>query len=677
MTALVTGWPTTSEACQTAVEQSANPDSITAIVESLKPVREFEDRVSRVLEKVRPVTVAILFDDGGFASAATGVLVSFDGKILTAGHCVDAPGTKFTIMLHDGRKLPATSCGVSPSLDCGLIKIDKDSIEGIQLPFAELGWSSAMRAGDVCLSLGHSGGDVNGRPAVARIGFIVDPISPEYGMIRSSCLMEPGDSGGPLFDISGRVIGIHSFIGDSLNANYEVPIELYRRYWDDLQKEDTFRGHSPDNSPYGLKLIRTRGMGPNGHRNSYSRRRRSVRVSQVSSDGWANAEGIKDSDRIYAIGGENVSNSHQLEMTLFKHYLLGSKSVPIRLKRSGEIKEITLNFSKLPLFSNASEKIVRGVSRSSLKLTTPNSGTSLKKLKAKFSQLENALDDFSVSIQSGDKTSRTANDTIVRWNEANFVVSKSSIVGTSPEINWRPNGEADPQTFVSDIIYRNEQEDVVILSMAADAQSLDLRKASSAAPAKFRLLLSPGFDDDGEIGIVRTKSFGVGESGFLGVMPTKSVAGVTIDQVESGSSADLAGIKVDDVVKTIDGNSVKSPMAMIRLLSRTNVGDKIKFGIIRDQKALVIEAKLGRRPLSAAPKTMHVAETFPGGKSKRHKGFSKVLVHDSPVLPADCGGPAFSSNGEFIGINIARRSRTRSYVLPASLLVKIFEKAIR
>jgi serine protease Do len=67
-----------------------------------------------------------------------------------------------------------------------------------------------------------------------RYGYIADT-KEVRGKIRSTCLMEPGDSGGPVFDLLGRVIGIHSGIQKPLDDNFEVAIDNFRKYWTALK----------------------------------------------------------------------------------------------------------------------------------------------------------------------------------------------------------------------------------------------------------------------------------------------------------------------------------------------------------------------------------------------------------------------------------------------------------
>jgi serine protease Do len=98
---------------------------------------------------------------------------------------------------------------------------------------------------------------------------------------------------------------------------------------------------------------------------------------------------------------------------------------------------------------------------------------------------------------------------------------------------------------------------------------------------------------------------------------------------------------------------------------------KINIQIRRDETEFTKEVILGARPMN---ETGHVADDLKGGKSLRRDGFSLVMSHDADLGAAECGGPVFDISGDFLGLNIARYSRTRCYVLPRTI-VKAFVDA--
>ena len=62
----------------------------------------------------------------------------------------------------------------------------------------------------------------------------------------------------------------------------------------------------------------------------------------------------------------------------------------------------------------------------------------------------------------------------------------------------------------------------------------------------------------------------------------------------------------------------------------------------------------------------HIANNV--AKSVRRDGFSKIILHDADLKPAECGGPVFDLSGNFVGLNIARNSRVRSYLIPPAIV---------
>jgi S1-C subfamily serine protease len=142
--------------------------------------------------------------------------------------------------------LRGKTLGLNRTLDSGLMKIDGQT----DLPFAEMGGSDDLKDGQWCLATGHPGGYQDDRSAVLRLGRV---LLAEKGTITTDCTLVGGDSGGPLFDLSGKVIGINSRIAGPLTANMHVPVSTFKETWDRLTKAEEW-GNFPGISPYiGVK----------------------------------------------------------------------------------------------------------------------------------------------------------------------------------------------------------------------------------------------------------------------------------------------------------------------------------------------------------------------------------------------------------------------------------------
>ncbi len=216
-----------------AIEKNATPASIDEL-------RAMEEHTQKVLQKVIPAVVGVRVGQG----QGSGVIVSEEGFILTAGHVSGKPGQFAEIVLSDGTKLRAKTLGQDKGIDSGMVKINEDDLKKHEkkingkLPFLDMGKSAELIKGQWVIGIGHPGGFRSNRTPVVRVGRILHADS---FVIRSDCTLVGGDSGGPLFDMQGRVIGIHSRIGGlAITENMHVPVDTFRTTWDKLARGDSW-----------------------------------------------------------------------------------------------------------------------------------------------------------------------------------------------------------------------------------------------------------------------------------------------------------------------------------------------------------------------------------------------------------------------------------------------------
>ena len=164
--------------------------------------------------------------DGNVASGS-GVVISADGMVLTAGHVCESPNREVRFEFPDGKVAMGKTLGLDEDADTGLMKIDGSG----PWPFAPLANLREAALGEWVLALGHPGGFDSKRSLVVRLGRVVS-VAP--GVLQTDCTISPGDSGGPLFDIQGRVIGIHTAISSSLAENFHIPITEFYDTWQEL-----------------------------------------------------------------------------------------------------------------------------------------------------------------------------------------------------------------------------------------------------------------------------------------------------------------------------------------------------------------------------------------------------------------------------------------------------------
>jgi S1-C subfamily serine protease len=201
-----------------------------------------EARIKAVAAKVQPAVVGLEIA----GSAGSGVIVSADGLVMTAGHVVGKPGQKVKFFFADGKTANGTTLGNYSTPDAGLARISDPG----KWPTVEKGLSGTLRPGTWCIAMGHPLGYQPGRPPVVRIGRVLH-VSDET--IQTDCPIVSGDSGGPVFDLDGRVIGINSRISDPLNTNLHAAVDVFHANWERLAKGDVWQATLPERNAAEIK----------------------------------------------------------------------------------------------------------------------------------------------------------------------------------------------------------------------------------------------------------------------------------------------------------------------------------------------------------------------------------------------------------------------------------------
>jgi serine protease Do len=163
--------------------------------------------ITELVDRVRPSVVQV---QSGGRGNGTGVIWGAEGAILTNDHVVAHANGQIKVGLTDGRRLDATITARNPELDLALLKVDAS-----ELPAASAADSRALRVGELVLAVGHPWG----QPWVVTAGIVsgVGEVPVRGGertapYIRSDVRLAPGNSGGPLLNARGEVVGINAMI---------------------------------------------------------------------------------------------------------------------------------------------------------------------------------------------------------------------------------------------------------------------------------------------------------------------------------------------------------------------------------------------------------------------------------------------------------------------------------
>lgn len=218
------------------VASPSNPESL-----ELARLKQIQTQVRSVVAKVMPACVAVS-DGTGFGS---GVIVSKSGLVLTAAHVMVDRGD-YELILPSGKKLMARPLGKDMGVDAGMLQI----IDKGPFPFVEIDRGGHLPFGAWVVSLGHSGGYELGRTPPVRTGRI---LSRDSGQLSTDAVLIGGDSGGPLFGLDGKLVGIHSSIGDTVAENRHTSMPAFLASWERMLRGEVW-GQLPElDEPKGKK----------------------------------------------------------------------------------------------------------------------------------------------------------------------------------------------------------------------------------------------------------------------------------------------------------------------------------------------------------------------------------------------------------------------------------------
>ncbi len=278
-----------------------------------------QDRVSALVSQVSPAVVAVeLTNDDGNASGS-GVVISSDGLVLTAGHVGERANHAVTFTFPDGRTAAGKTLGVDEDADTGLMRITDPG----PWPHVKVGDMENAKLGDWALALGHPGGFDAKRSLVVRLGRIIRLMP---GVVQTDCTIFPGDSGGPLFDMYGRVIGIHTAITDSTTENFHVSITAFMDTWDEL-------AGSPERPPAysGLTVVDEDKI---------------CRLSKIEKNSPAAKSGLREGDQVLKVNGRLVLTS-----ATFARWLAESgagETLQVEVKRGPKVFTYSLKLQAQP-----------------------------------------------------------------------------------------------------------------------------------------------------------------------------------------------------------------------------------------------------------------------------------------------------------------------------------------
>ena len=290
---------------------------------------------SAIYRQAAPSVVAIAAQTGQGTSTGTGFVVDASGVIATNAHVVDG-ATSISVTLADGRKRTARLLGSDDSSDVAVLRISAGGLK--PLTFDD---SSTLPVGASVYAIGNPFGldrtlttgviSALQRQISSPNGFSIDDV------LQTDAALNPGNSGGPLLDAGGRVVGINSQIetgsqgastsGANTGVGFAIPSNMVKRVVSVLAEGGTVR--------HGYLGVSTGDASGGG-----------AQIGSVVAGGPADDAGLRQGDVVVAVGRTNITDS-TARSSAIDGLAPGSKAT-LRIRRGGQTTAVVVRIGKRP-----------------------------------------------------------------------------------------------------------------------------------------------------------------------------------------------------------------------------------------------------------------------------------------------------------------------------------------
>jgi serine protease Do len=279
----------------------------------------------------------------------SGFIVSADGLIVTNKHVVLDENAEYTVILDDGRKFDAEVLARDEANDLAVVKINASD-----LPVAKIGESSSVRLGQTVIAIGNALGEFSNSVSIGVVSGLSRELTAEgaggfseriEGVIQTDAAINEGNSGGPLLNLKGEVIGINTAIASGAeNIGFAIPIDAVKRSIESVKRTGKIE------TPYlGVRYAMLNEASAKTAKVAYTY---GARV-QATGDGPAvikgspaEKAGIKSDDVILEVNGERLERGKTLGLALQK-YAVGDE-ISLKVVRGGEEREVRLKLEERP-----------------------------------------------------------------------------------------------------------------------------------------------------------------------------------------------------------------------------------------------------------------------------------------------------------------------------------------
>lgn len=282
----------------------------------------------------------------------SGFFVSADGYIVSNRHVVDANNVEYSVVTNDGETYPVRVVAKDTALDIAILKIDAEK----EFPFLRFGNSDEVRLGSTAIAIGNalaqfpnsvSVGVISGLSRNIIAGDSAGALESLEGVIQTDAAINRGNSGGPLLNVSGEVIGVNVAVaGSGENIGFALPASSVAQVFESvkntgeivrpyigvryLQIDESIAQKNNLNQDYGVLV--TRGKG-----------RADLAVMPGSP---ADKAGLEENDIILEIDNQKLTGSPSFA-SIIRGYNVGD-TITLRVLKDGNEKEVEVTLEKAP-----------------------------------------------------------------------------------------------------------------------------------------------------------------------------------------------------------------------------------------------------------------------------------------------------------------------------------------